>query len=105
MKKAIKVSVLSLTAMLLVTGCSYKATSTPAVMSYDGSNVDYSKVESMKHAKVCKYLTSGDGDTTVISAAKKAGISKIKHVDTSFEYKQFLFFPFSAKRCSIVYGE
>jgi hypothetical protein len=105
MKKILKNTGLGLIAVLLMTGCSYKATSTPAVMSYDGSNVDYKTIDSMKHAKVCKETTSGDGDTTTIAAAKAAGISKIKHVDTSVEYDTFLFFATGTRLCTTVYGE
>ncbi len=104
-KRILKYSILGFAAMLLTTGCSYKGATTPAVMTYDGSSVDYSKVTSMKSAKVCKAFFGGDGDTTTIAAAKEAGISKIKHVDTSFEYKQFLIFQFDHQTCTTVYGE
>jgi hypothetical protein len=92
-------------ALVGFSGCSYKAFNTPAVMTYDGTSVDYSTIRNMKNAKVCKEITSGDGDITTIAAAEKAGISKIKHVDTTFEYKQFLFWSYDGKRCTIVYGE
>ena len=87
------------------TGCAHQAMTTNAVMAYDGSSVDYSKIDTMKHAKVCKEATSPDGNTTIIAAAKAADISKIKHVDTSFEYKQILFWPTGQKHCVTVYGE
>lgn len=87
------------------TGCAHQAITTNATMTYDGSAVDYSKIDSMKRAKVCKDIHSADGDTTIIAAAKAAEISKIKHVDTSFEYKQVLFWPTGQKNCVTVYGE
>lgn len=87
------------------TGCAHKIASTPAYMTYDGSSVDYSKIDSMKRATVCKDLTSADGDTTIIAAAKAGEISKIKHVDTTFEFKQILFWPTGQKNCVTVYGE
>jgi hypothetical protein len=87
------------------TGCAHKITSTPAYMTYDGSNVDYSKIDTMKRATVCKGLHSSDGNTSIIAAAKAGEISKIKHVDISFEFKQFLFWPTSQFNCVTVYGE
>ena len=106
MKKNLLIKSVVLTSLLLLlSGCSYKSSATPAVMTYDGSSVDYSTITNMKNAKVCKELSSGDGDVTTIAAAKKARISKIKHVDVSFEYNTFLFFQFGHKRCVTVYGE
>lgn len=86
-------------------GCAHKAITTNAIMTYDGSSVDYSKIDSLKHATVCKGIHSPDGDTTIVAAAKAAEISKIKHVDTSFEYKQILFWPTNQRNCVTVYGE
>jgi len=74
-------------------------------MSYDGSKNDYSKADQWKSYTICKDLTEDGGDISVITAAKKAGISKIKHVDTSYQYKKFLFFTFAPKKCVTVYGE
>ena len=105
MNKVLKYSLLGLGSTLLVTGCSYKNISTPAVMSYDGSNVDYSTIDTLKKSELCKKLTDGDGDDSVITAAKKAGISKIKHVDTDYTHKQFLFWTYDQKVCVTVYGE
>jgi len=88
-----------------LTGCTYKTVNTPVVMSYNGSDVDYSKVAGLKHAKVCKIITDKEGDTSVITAARKAGISHIVHVDTSYEFDQFLFFTYNHRRCVTVYGD
>ena len=90
--------------MITMSGCANRVASTPATMSYDGSSVDYSTIDTLKNAKVCKKLTDASGDTTIITAAKKAGISKIVHVDTSFESTSFLMFTFGAKSCVTVYG-
>lgn len=104
MKKALS-ALLVFGLVIGASGCAHQAISTPAMMTYDGSSVDYTKIDSMKHAKVCKGIYSPDGDTTIIAAAKLAEISKIKHVDTSFEYKQVLFWPTGQKNCVTVYGE
>lgn len=103
--KKIALLTISIASVAIFSGCAHKIVATPAVMTYDGSSVDYSKVESMKHAKVCKDLGSSDGDTTIIAAAKLANISKVKHVDTSFEFSQFLFSRIGEKNCVTVYGE
>jgi len=105
MKKFLKYSALAVAAMVLTTGCSLKSTVTPAVMTYDGSSVDYTTIGNMKHAKVCQVLADGEGDTTIIAAAKAAGISKIKHVDSSLEHEQFVIFKYGYKICTTVYGE
>ena len=105
MKKRL-VTAFSVSVMLLgFSGCSHNISSTPAVMTYDGSKVDYSTIRSMKHAKVCHDVTSIDGDTSIITAAEKAGIKTVKHVDTSLESTQFLFWTTGIKNCVTVYGE
>ena len=95
----------TLVTLVLFTGCSYKASKTPVAMTYDGSKLDYSQVKYMKQATICQKLTNGDGDTTIITAAEKAGIKNVKHVDTSFNYEKFLFIQYGHKRCVTVYGE
>ncbi|QSZ40795.1 hypothetical protein GJV85_01250 [Sulfurimonas aquatica] len=101
----IKNTILVALATLTMSGCAHKMASTPATMSYDGSNIDYSKINEMKVSKVCHNLTEPDADTTIVTAAKRASISKIKHVDTSFEYSTFLFWTISPKSCVTVYGQ
>ena len=101
----LKKIVLPALAIFALTGCTYKTVNTPVVMSYDGSNVDYSKVAGLKHAKVCKIITDKEGDTSVITAARKAGIKHVVHVDTSYEFDQFLFFTYNHRRCITVYGD
>ncbi|MDY0116441.1 MAG: TRL domain-containing protein [Sulfurimonadaceae bacterium] len=103
--KKISIVALSALSLALLSGCSHKIASTPAVMVYDGSNVDYSQMETYKVSKICKALSASSGDTTITAAAKAGGISKIKHVDTSFEYNTFLFWQNGHKQCVTVYGE
>lgn len=91
--------------LFLITGCSNKIAATPANMVYNGNEVDYSKIDKLKESKICKGISDSSGDTTIITAARAGGISKVKHVDTSFEYTTFLFFTFGAKHCITVYGE
>lgn len=105
MRKTLFLGSLTIVTMLTMTGCAHKMLSTPATMSYDGSSVDYSKIDSMKHAKVCQDLKSEDSDTSIITATKIAHISKVKHIESSFEYKKFLWFLTSTKKCVTVYGE
>ncbi|MDD5157630.1 TRL domain-containing protein [Sulfurimonas sp.] len=97
--------IVTVASILFFSGCSNRIANTPAVMSYDGSSVDYSKIDQMKVSKVCKYVTDASGDTTIVAAAKAAGISKIKHVDNSYEYSTFLFWSSGHKNCVTVYGE
>ena len=103
--KKLRLTIFCLGLLIGSTGCAHKIASTTAIMTYDGSSVDYSKNDEMKHATVCKDTHGSDGDTTIIAAAKAAEISKIKHVDNSYEFKQILFWPISQKNCVTVYGE
>lgn len=103
--KKISIVAMSALSLILLSGCSNRIASTPAVMSYNGSDVDYSKIDSMKVSKICKELSANSGDTTIVVAAKAGNISKIKHVDTSFEYTTFLFWTTGHKQCVTVYGE
>lgn len=104
MKKSL-LAVLFFGVVIGSTGCAHKITATNAMMTYDGSSVDYSKMDAMKHATVCQFVNSADGDTSIIAAAKAAEVSKIKHVDTTFEFKQILFWPTGQRKCVTVYGE
>ena len=104
MKKSL-LAVLFLGLAVGSTGCAHKIASTSAMMTYDGSSVDYSKIDTLKKGTVCKDLHGSDGDTTIVAAAKAAEISKIKHVDTSYVYEQVLFWPTKQKSCVTVYGE
>ena len=100
-----KITLLSVVAAAMFAGCTYKTESTPAVMSYDGSKVDYTTIDSMKHAKVCKFLDAPEGDVTIVTAAKAAGIKYVKHVDHSVEFDTFLFWDSGHRNCVTVYGE
>lgn len=103
--KKIALLTASVVSVVMFTGCAHKVIGTPAVMTYDGSSVNYSTVESMKHAKICKDMASPDGDTSIITAAKTAGVSKVIHVDVSNEHKSFLIWDFGFQQCITVYGE
>ena len=103
MKKKLLAS--TLLATLALTGCSYKYTTTPASMTFDGTQTDYSKASQWKSATLCKGLDEDGGDLSILDAAKKAGISKIKHIDNSLQYDKFLFWRYNYKKCITVYGE
>ncbi len=105
MIKKISLGVISFALITGFTGCAHKMLQTPAVMTYDGSSLDYSKIDQLKVSKVCYTWGDDDKDTSVIRAAKQGGISKIKHVDTSVEYKKFLWFEYDQRSCTTVYGE
>lgn len=100
-----KITLAVMMGALTFTGCTYKTEATPAVMTYDGSKVDYSTIDSMKHAKVCKLVTADEGDVTVTAAAKTANIKYIKHVDVSREFDSFLGIGYGYRNCVTVYGE
>ena len=100
-----KITLAVIMGALTFTGCTYKTESTPAVMTYDGSKVDYSTIQSLKHAKVCKFMAEPEGDTTIVAAAKAADVKYIKHVDHSVEFDSFLFWTSGHRNCVTVYGE
>ncbi|UCN00763.1 hypothetical protein LCX93_02285 [Sulfurimonas sp. SWIR-19] len=60
-------------------GCAHKMIQTPANMVYDGNQVDYSKIDTLKKSTLCYKLGDADKDTSIITAAKNAQISKITH--------------------------
>lgn len=97
------------------TACStvkVKSEDTSSLMKYDGTNTDYSKLDSYKKATICKEFVIGKGyvgSNSVAEAAKNGGISKVKHVDIHSEYTEQsgLFSPTrdNFKQCVTVYGE
>ena len=103
--KLSKIALGTILAASVFTGCTYKVESTPAVMTYDGSKVDYTRIDELKNSKVCIFLADGEGDSTIITAAKQAGIKYIKHVDVSKEHDTFLFWAYGFRNCVTVYGE
>ncbi len=103
--KVSKLMVTAALAGLVFTGCTYKVEKTPAVMTYDGTGLDYSKIDELKKSKVCTFLADGEGDNTIVNATKQAGISKVKHVDISSEHDTFLFWNYGYRKCVTVYGE
>ncbi|OCL84072.1 TRL domain-containing protein [Arcobacter porcinus] len=114
MKKSLILGTI-LVATIAFTGCSsvkIKSEDTSTLMRYDGTNTDYSKLDSYKKGTVCTSYEVGRGyvgSTSVADAAKQAGISKVKHVDVHTEYKETPGFMSSTKsdfkKCVTVYGE
>lgn len=91
---------------LLFAGCTTRHYGTPAMMSYDGSALDYSKIDQMKSGRACSNEKDANGHyaSTTTQAAKNGGIRFIKHVDTSTEITRSLFST-TMKTCVTVYGE
>ena len=93
--------VLSIGFAVGVSGCAHEIKSTPIVMVFDASRVDFSKIDSMKHGMICHEIDDKDGDLSLITAAKAAGISKIMYVETSFQMNKGN----GKASCLTVYGE
>lgn len=102
-----KVLLASLTVGLavLATGCAHEKRQTPIVMTFEVSSVDFMKVESMKHATICNDLHSADGDLTLISAAKAAGVRRIVYAEKSMKTVSGPFAGGGGSDCLTVYGE
>lgn len=103
-----KVILVSLAACLavLITGCASEKKMTPIVMSFDVSAVDFSKLESMKHATICDSHRSHNGDLTLISAAKAAGIKRMIYAEQLHKMtRDPLGAPIDGADCLTVYGE
>ena len=100
MKSILKYSALSVAAMLLVTGCSYKTSA--GLSNVDISKTDMTKIDSLKMGESCqsRFLIFPTGfDATANSAAKNAGISKIEYQEISDT-----FYFLGSSRCIKVYG-
>jgi len=93
MKKLIFLSLLG--SILLSTGCTYKVSETSPSVTLDGTKVDYSNMEQYIKSEQC-YAIGSSGSTSIMQAAKKAGIIEIVHVDESREGNTI---------CVIVYGK
>ncbi|RLA06269.1 MAG: hypothetical protein DRQ51_09820 [Gammaproteobacteria bacterium] len=80
---------------------------TPAVMTYDGSNVDYSKLHTLKKSTSCKNAGEADGNLTISSLTKKAKISKVIHIDTfnTYNIDNFNGKVTQKKECITIYGK
>jgi len=84
MKSILKYSVLTMAAMLLVTGCTYKTSA--GISNVDISQTDMGKIDSLKSGESCqsRFLIFPTGfDATAKTAAKNAGISKIEYQEVS----------------------
>lgn len=93
-----KNSVLSIvTVGILMSGCTYKLSSTDRSTVIDGTQVDYSKMD--QYIKVTSCINSTqreDASTSVLKAAQNAGIKYVRYVDRS---------TLDFTNCVIVYGE
>lgn len=85
-----------------VSGCSTPATAVYNITAVD--KVDFSKIDAMKKGIACENVLFNvwglNGSQSIADAAKSAGISKVKLVDTDSA-----FYVLWTKRCVIVYGE
>ena len=84
MKSILKYSIAGLAAMLLTTGCTYKAS--VGASNIDISKTDMSKVETLKSGEACQswFLIFPTGfDSTARQAAKNGDISKIEYQEYS----------------------
>jgi hypothetical protein len=92
----------SLVAAALFSGCTWKSSAVASPV--DISKTDMSKVSTLKTGEACQryFLFIPIGfDATAKTAAKEAGISKIKYQETSTTY----FWPIYQSYCIKVYGE
>jgi len=105
MTKKIGLALTAITLTIGFSGCAHKMIQTPANMVYNGNQVDYSTIDTLKKSTLCYKLGDADKDTSIITAAKNAQISKIKHIDTEFKYKTFLLWDYDRQSCITVYGE
>lgn len=79
------------------TGCTYKLSDTATSTKLDGTQVDYSKMDKYIKTQSCiKFGNREDASMSILKAAQKAGISKVKYVDIS---------TLKNENCIIVYGE
>ena len=100
MKKAI--TALSITAAILMTGCTYKSSALASPV--DISKTNMSALNSLKEGEACQrhFLFIPIGfDATAKTAAENAKISKIKYQETSRTF----FWPIYWSDCIKVYGE
>lgn len=105
MNKALLAS-LVVSLSIVATGCAHEKKQTPFVMTIEVSSVDFMKIESMKHATICNDSHSVDGDLTLISAAKAAGVRRIVYAEKAVK-KTMLdhVTEGSGSDCLTVYGE
>lgn len=88
---------------VLMSGCTIKMSRT--VVEFDGSKTDYSQLGSMKSGKACikrvlGFPTALDG--SVSTAAKNGKISKVMHVDQTFNKGPL---NLTETNCTVVYGK
>ena len=101
LKKFIKNSLIVLSLAALTTGCTFKGSA--GVSNVNISDVEINKIETMKTGTACIKAILGfpvSLDATALTAAKDAGINKIKYQ----EYSNTLIFPLYRSHCITVYG-
>jgi len=82
---------------LLVSGCTFKRTTTSPSTHLDGTKVDFSQMEKYKKAETCYDIKkTEDISISILEASKKAGISTVIYVDKTIT---------GDIACVIVYGE
>jgi len=93
---------LGISAMLLATGCTYKASN--ARLNLNLANVDMAKIEKMKRGEACVSYFLGiiplSTDATIRKAAQEAGIKTVEYVENTSS-----FYLIYSDRCVVVYGE
>jgi hypothetical protein len=79
---------------------------TPAVNTTNVQNVDFS--QSFKKGSDCStvllFVFGPFGDTSVVNAAKKAGIKKVEVVDYRRNWFPFPALPIVSRHCVVVHG-
>jgi len=97
MKISLKLFMALAVSVLLMSGCTYKRTSTATSTHLDGTKVDFANMDKYKQAKLCyNYTKTGNASDSILDAAKKEGISKVVYVDRTIT---------GDIACVIVYGE
>lgn len=101
--KSSKKIIIAVITLLMMSGCAIKTSRT--IVEFDGSKVDYSKLDSMKSGKACSSRILGiptSLDSSVATAAKAGGIAKVAHVDQEFNRGVL---GITSENCTVVYGK
>ena len=88
---------------VFVSSCA--VTTSRTIVEFDGSKTDYSTLASLKTGESCSSAFMGiptKTDSSVATAAKNGGVSKIKHVD---QHRSSGFMNITQSLCTVVYGD
>ncbi|MDH5545284.1 MAG: TRL-like family protein [Gammaproteobacteria bacterium] len=101
MKKSVILLFSALLVLGLASGCSTQMTR--YTQTVDISSTDFSKLDGMKKGEACisRAFIMVSYDNTIETAAKKAGITKVMHVEKKYGNPFSPFF----QNCTIVYGK